>query len=168
MTTPVVVVRRHRAITTAFVLLVLAVVVAVVFGVLFVLHALAPPFNPLYFPGEHTATGTVHVGQDVSVTTVRCNRTKHPVVYHAVKSWESVSPLGSTIVVGESSATQPPGCTKYTFIDPQPPLVVSRTEGLLSTGLKSVTWRIVAVDTPEGHAHPVTVSWTTTNIVITK
>ncbi|HEY5201648.1 MAG TPA: hypothetical protein VIJ31_12160 [Acidothermaceae bacterium] len=169
MTTPPVpvIARRHRAITTAFVVLSCVVLALAVFGALVIAHLAAKPFDPLYFPGQHVASATVHVGQDVTVTATRCNRSSKPVVYHAVKEWVSVDPPGSTVPVGDTSATEAPGCTNFTFKDPMPPLVVSRTNGLLSTGLKSVTWRIAAVDTPEGHNRPVTVSWATTPIVVT-
>jgi uncharacterized protein (DUF58 family) len=165
---PIVVVRRHRAITVTFVLLSAAVLALATFGALALSHLVAKPFDPLYFPGQHVATATVKVGGTVTVTTTRCNRSKKPVTYRAVKTWKDVDDPGTEYLVGITEATQPPGCTHYTFTNPMPASVISRTTGLLSTGRKHVTWVIAAVDTPEGHARPVTVSWTTTNIVVTK
>ena len=159
--------RRHKPIMLAFVAVAVLVIGLAAVGGLTLGRALSQPFDPLYFPGQQVATATVRVGQDVTVTAVRCNRSKEPVVYHAVKQWVSVDPLGSTVLVGDTSATEQPGCTSFTFQDPMPGLVISRTNGLLSTGLKSVTWKIAAVDTPEGHANPTTVSWSTTPIVVT-
>lgn len=164
---PVVVIRRHRVITAAFVLLAATVIALVVIGAMAAVRALAPSWNPLYFPGQHTATPAVKVGGVVTVHATRCNRTKHTVTYHAIKTWVDLDDPGTEYLVGATTATQPPGCTAYTFTNPMPASVVSRTTGLLSTGRKQVRWVIAAVDTPEGHAHPVTVSWTTTPIVVT-
>lgn len=162
-----VVIRRHRAITTLFVLISACVLALATFGGLAIARLVAKPYNPLYFPGQHIATATVKVGGTVTVTATRCNRSKKPVTYHAIKTWVDIDDPGTEYLVGVTTATQPPGCTRYTFTNPMPASVISRTSGLLSTGRKSVTWVIAAVDTPEGHEHPVTVSWTTTNIVVT-
>lgn len=165
---PIVVVRRHRAITVTFVLLSAAVLALATFGALALSHLVARPFDPLYFPGQHVATPAVKLGGTVTVTATRCNRSKKNVTYQATKTWVDIDDPGTEYLVGVTTATQPPGCTRYTFTNPMPASVVSRTSGLLSTGRTQVTWVIAAVDTPEGHARPVTVSWTTTNIVVTK
>ncbi len=145
----------------------LLVMAGAVLGALYLGRSLGKPFDPLYFPGQHVATSLVRVGQDVTVIGTRCNRSSKPVVYSAVKSWVSVNPPGSTILVGPSSATEQPGCTNFTFLDPMPPLVISRTEGLLSMGgMKSVTWRITATDTPQGRGNAKSVTWSTTPIVV--
>lgn len=157
----------HRRV---FTLLLIAPATILVLGLVWVAWVLAshlaPPYEPLYFPGQHVATPVVHIGGDVTVSATRCNKSKKPVTYHALKSWQSIDPAGSIIVVGTSVATEQPGCTHFTFKNPMPPLVVSRTQGLLSTGLKSVTWEITAVDTPEGHANAKSVSWATTPIKV--
>lgn len=163
-----VIVKRHRAITTAFILAVAVIIGLIGGGAYFALQHFAPSYNPIYFPGQHIATPTVHISQDVTVTATRCNRSSKPVTYRAVKTWVDVDDPGTEYLVGVTEATQPPGCTRYTFTNPMPASVISRTTGLLSTGRTHVTWVIAAADTPEGHAHPVTVSWTTTNIVVTK
>ncbi len=161
---------RHKGILVG-VLLVPSLLIAAVFtvGALALLNVFGQKSEPLYFVGPHVASASVHVGQDVTVKATRCNKAKHPVQYHATKVWETVSPPGSSIVVGTSAATEQPGCTTFTFVNPMPQLVISRTQGLLSVpGTTSVTWQIAAIDTPEGHGYGGTVSWTTTPIVVTK
>ncbi len=162
---------RHHPVIAALAGLVALIFLALALALgLTIAHHLMPPFDPLYFPTDHTATATVRVGQDVTVTATRCNRSKEPVTYHATKAWVTVgAAAGSTIVVGTTSATEQPGCTNFAFVNPMPPLVISRTEGLLSTGRypNGVEWEITAVDTPEGHANAQTVSWSTTPILVT-
>lgn len=166
-TTPVV--HRHVAITAVAVLVSACVLAGSIVGALFAYRALTPPFDPIYFPGQHVATTSVHLGGGVQVKSTRCNRSKHPVTMNSTKEWVSIQPAGTIVQVGLTSVTVPPGCATLTALNPMPPDVVSHTSALLASGgLTSVTWKISVVDVPQGHRNAPTVGWSTTPIVVTK
>lgn len=106
-------------------------------------------WNPLgEYPIQIVAELEQELGGDVEVTGIKCNNTDEPVTVRGSLSWRSVDPAGTTVLVGEGVADRQPGCVATTFVNPQPDEVQARTVELCDTGLESVAWQIVGIETP--------------------
>lgn len=84
------------------------------------------------------------LGEQISVTGTKCNRSGEPVQVSGVIYWQTVTPPGTTIPAGGGQSTRQPGCDTRTYMNPMPDKVRERTEQIVADdGRKWVEWQIV-------------------------
>ena len=126
-------------------------------------------FDPLNYPLQHVTSvvdaadgPSVHAGDPVMVTAIKCNNFHSPVDVIGQLYWVEVDPKLPPIPDPNAAkvAQRQPGCTTIYYTNVPPPNVVA----LMSPGS---IWRIMGVEHPTA-PHSATTPWTTDNFVIAR
>lgn len=134
------------------------------------LRSAPEPFDPLVLSLQHVtnrvdgfAGPAIHLGEELKVDAVKCNKSGKEVGVAGKSRWVSVDPGGSVIAGTEGSGIRPatPRCQELHYSNKLPPEVEARIEELFDQGREFVTWTYTGLETPLGGPHSVTRAWST-------